>query len=107
MGIFEKQVSRRDGSYGKAFWEELRTKKVPKGQPHAGEWAIDHYSRKIVQDEAGFIAVNSDLAKVQFQITKFWQTLIAHSGAWHYDQGRPGDPTVDPAREAITIARWL
>jgi hypothetical protein len=93
-----KASQERDGSYGKAFWEAIRTKKVPKGQPHAGEWALDHYSRKIVQDEAGFIAVNSDLAKVQFRITEFWQILIAHSGAWHYDQGRPVDTTVDPAK---------
>lgn len=88
----------RDGSYGKAFWQAIRTKKVPTGQPHAGEWALDLYSRKIVQDEAGFIAVNTDLAKVQAKITEFWQILIAHNDVWHYSQVRPNDPTVDPAK---------
>lgn len=91
-----KKSDPRDGSYGKEFWKVIRTKRVPAGRPHAGEWAIDFYSRKIVQDEAGLIATNTDLAKVQFRIAEFWNIAIANKGIWHYDQGRPKDVTVSP-----------
>lgn len=87
----------KDGSYSKLFCEKLRSKRVPPGKPNAGEYAVDFYSRKIVQDEAGFIATNTDLAKVQFRITEFWNIAIANAFIWHYSQHRPGDPTINPA----------
>jgi hypothetical protein len=92
------KAQRRDGSYGKDFCQILRSKRVPSGSTHEGEYAVDFYSRKIVQDEAGFIATNSELAKVQLKIVEFWNIAIEHASIWHYSQRRPGDVTVDPAR---------
>jgi hypothetical protein len=90
-----KKTDPRDGSYGKEVWEHIRTRRVPTG-PHKGEYALDFYSRKIVQDEAGLIAVGTALAKVQFWINDFWRKTIANADRWHYDQHRLFDPTVDP-----------
>jgi hypothetical protein len=93
-----KKSAPKDGSYGIEFCKELRTKRVPPGNPNSGEYAVDHYSRKLVQDEAGVIATNTDLAKVQFRITEFWNILIANKNKWHYSQHRPIDVTVNPAQ---------
>ena len=93
-----KKTQPRDGSYTEACCVVMRAKKVPQGRPNAGEWALDHYSRKIVQDEAGQISTSDDVSRVQFFIAQFWNTIIANSGAWHYSQHRPIDTTVDPAR---------
>lgn len=85
----------RDGSYGKEVWEHIRTRRVPAG-PHKGEYALDHYSRKIVQDEAGAAAIGDDVRKVQFYIRDFWLKAIANNWRWHYSQHRLFDATVDP-----------
>lgn len=91
-----KRTDPRDGSYGPEVWEHVRTRRVPAG-PHKGEWALDAYSRKIVQDEAHVLATSTDVAKVQARISEFWRAAIAHASIWHYWQGRPFDPTVNPA----------
>lgn len=83
----------RDGSYGKDVWEHIRTRKIPKGQPNAGKWALDPYSRKIVQDEAGITSQSREVQKVQFYIHEWWTRAIAANYRWHYWQGRPGDVT--------------
>lgn len=88
----------RDGSYGIQVWEHIRTRKVPLKREHAGEWALDFYSRKIVQDEAGVLSTSNAVQKVQFYINQFWHIAVAHNNIWHYSQRRPGDPTVDPAK---------
>lgn len=90
-----KKSEPRDGSYGKEVWEHVRTRHVPAG-PHKGEWALDGYSRKIVQDEAHVIATSTEVAKVQFYISEWWRIAIAHADIWHYSQRRPFDPTVRP-----------
>jgi len=97
QGILKKSDP-RDGSYGKAVWEHIRTRKVPPGKPNSGEYAIDFYSRKIVKDEAGELSGSNDIQKVQFFINEFWRIAIANRGIWHYSQNRPFDSTVDPSR---------
>jgi hypothetical protein len=92
-----KKSQPRDGSYSEKCCEIMRTKKVPAGRPNAGEWGVDMYSRKIVQDEAGKITTGGDVSKVQFYIAQFWNILIEHSSSWHYSQHRPIDTTVNPA----------
>lgn len=96
QGIRTKEQP-RDGSYGKEVWEHIRTRRVPSG-PHKGEYALDPYSRKIVQDEAGLIATSTEMAKVQYYISEWWRIAIAHASIWHYSQKRPFDPTVAPDR---------
>lgn len=96
QGIRPKNLP-KDGSYGKEVWEHIRTRKVPDG-PHKGEYALDHYSRKIVQDEAGILSTSAEVAKVQFYIAEWWRIAIAHSSIWHYSQRRPGDVTAAPDR---------
>lgn len=86
----------RDGSYGPAVCEKMRTKKIPAGKPNAGEWALDKYSRKIVQDEAKAQFTSSEVQKVQFYIRDFWLKTISVNWKWGYDQDRPFDPTVWP-----------
>jgi len=86
----------RDGSYGKEVWEVVRNRRVPEG-PHKGEWALDEYSRKIVQDEAKITATSAKVQKVQFYIHEFWTIAIKYNYRWGYWQGRPGDVTVNPA----------
>jgi len=86
----------RDGSYGKEVWEVVRNRRVPEG-PHKGEWALDEYSRKIVQDEAKLTATSQEVQKVQFYIREFWIKAINVNYAWHYSQNRPFDPTVNPS----------
>lgn len=94
QGIRTKEQS-RDGSYGKDVWEHIRTRRVPTG-PHKGEYALDFYSRKIVQDEAHLTSTSDDVARVQAAIREFWLAAIANNWRWHYSQNRPFDPTVDP-----------
>lgn len=94
QGIRPKALP-RDGSYGKEVWEHVRTRRVPAG-PHKGEYALDFYSRKIVQDEAHLTSSSSDVAKVQSFIREFWLKAIAVNWKWHYSQNRLFDPTVDP-----------
>lgn len=85
----------RDGSYGKDVWEHIRTRRIPSG-PNKGKYALDFYSRKIVQDEAQFVAIDSKIAKVQFWIRDFWLKAITNNWRWHYSQNRLFDSTVDP-----------
>jgi hypothetical protein len=87
-----------DPSYGKLAWEKMRAQRVPKGRPHAGEWAFDKYSRKIVQDEAGVIADSQEMATIQRYIVEWWRIAINKKSIWHYSQVRPGDPSVAPDR---------
>lgn len=85
----------RDGSYGKTVWQKLLNKRVPSG-PHKGEYALDHYSRKIVQDEAHAQFTSTQVQKVQAAIRDFWLKAISVNWKWHYSMDRAFDPTVDP-----------
>ena len=87
----------RDGSYGREVWEHIRTRRIPQGRPNAGKYALDFYSRKIVQDEAGQIATSTGVQRVQFFIAEFWRLAIENNHVWNYSQHRPGDVTVNPA----------
>lgn len=86
----------KDG-YGQGRWKLVRGLIVPAGRDHAGEYAADLYSRKLVQDEAGATNEGDDEARVQKRITEFWTIAIANAGAWHYGQMRPGRVNVNPA----------
>ena len=86
----------KDPSYGKIAWALMRKQKVPKGRPHAGEFAFDTPARKLVQDEAKVTSDSDEMTLVQYWVRDFWMKAIANAVKWHYDQGRPGDVTVKP-----------
>ena len=92
QGLRSKSLP-RDGSYTKEVCQHMRTRRIPAGQPNAGKYALDPYSRKIVQDEAGIIASSREVQKVQFYIREFWLAAIAANNRWWYTQRRPGDVT--------------
>jgi hypothetical protein len=83
------------GDYGKGSWEKIRAATFVKDGTTL--YALDKYSRLLIQNEAGATAESDAEAKVQKFITEFWTIAIAHNGAWHYDQDRPFDVSVDPA----------
>lgn len=87
----------KDGSYGPEVCQKMRTKRIPASQPNAGDWALDAYSRKIVQDEAGAQFTSSQVQKVQYWIRDFWLKAISSNYRWHYWMGRPIDVTADPS----------
>jgi hypothetical protein len=83
--------------YADGRWKKIRAAIIPAGLAHAGEYALDRYARTLIQDEAGLTASSTAEARVQKFITEFWEIAIAHAGAWHYSQARPGKVIVDPA----------
>jgi hypothetical protein len=91
----------RDPSYGKLAWAKMRSIKVPKGRPNAGEYAFDFYSRKLVQDEAHVTSDSDAEALVQRFIREFWLAAINNEDAWHYSQSRPVDVTIDPKASSV------
>jgi hypothetical protein len=51
----EDALDRWDGGkngYAEGRWEKLRNAKIPSGEPHAGEWAIDSECKRLVKEEA-------------------------------------------------------
>lgn len=86
----------KDG-YGEGRWEKIRGAVIPSGLDHAGEFALDRYARKLVQDEAGETSSSTDEARVMVQIEGFWRLAIANAAKWGYSQDRPFRVEVDPA----------
>lgn len=90
-----------DPSYGQLVWSVMRKQKVPKSRPHAGEYAFDFYSRKLVQDEAKIENDSDEEALVMRYIREFWLAAINNEEAWHYDQARKIVVDVNP--RAISV----
>lgn len=91
----------KDPSYGRLVWAKMRSVKVPKGRPNAGEYAFDFYARKLVQDEAKVDNDSDDEALVMRYIREFWLAAINNESAWHYSQNRPVDITVNPVAKSV------
>jgi hypothetical protein len=91
----------KEPSYGKLAWAKMRATRVPKGRPHAGEYAFDKYARKLVQDEAKATADSDEQALVQKYIREFWLLAIQNEPAWHYSQARPFKIDVDPKARSV------
>jgi hypothetical protein len=89
------------GMYGTESWENMRSAIVPKGREHAGEYALDRYARKLIQDEAGAETTSDELAKFQKHFVKFSQLAIANEKNWHYTQGRPGKLNINPSAASV------
>jgi hypothetical protein len=89
------------GNYGKLSWQAIRKEIVPPGRIHSGEYALDHYARKLIQDEAGEQSGGTDEQVVQGWLIKFATLAIANEANWHYSQHRPIYVNVDPSASAI------
>jgi hypothetical protein len=89
-----------DGIYGMQAWKMLRSAKVPKGKPNAGEYAIDKYSRDLLQKEwaAGQVPTAEDVRQA---ITEFCLKAERNEDNWHYRQARPVDVTIDPSASYV------
>lgn len=83
--------------YGEGRWKKIRGARVPEGRTHEGEYALDLYARKLIQDEAGETSESDKEALVQRYITEFWQKAIQNRSRWHYTQNRPFRVDVDPS----------
>ncbi len=83
--------------YGKGRWEKLRSARVPAGEPHAGEYALDQYARTLVQNEAGRTSESTDEEKVQAAISRFGYSIIQNASRIGYAQFRPVPVTVNPS----------
>lgn len=95
---FDKVDPRDNGSvsgYDNTRWKILRSLKVPAGRPNAGEWALDAYSCKLLQDEAG-ASGDRDEELVRVAIAEFCRLAIGNEPRIGYRQFRPGPTFVDP-----------
>ncbi|HSE43745.1 MAG TPA: hypothetical protein VLA89_00295 [Gemmatimonadales bacterium] len=87
--------------YGKGRWTKIRAARVPAGQTHAGEYALDFYARKLIQDEAGATSGSTDEAAFFKYFVEFMRAAIRNEAAWHYDQGRPFGLNINPLAGSI------
>jgi hypothetical protein len=85
-----------DGIYGQQAWKLLRTMKVPAGRPNAGQYAIDKFSRDLVQEEWRESRL-PDEDDIRAAMRDFCLKAEANEGNWHYLQRRPVDVTIDPS----------
>lgn len=83
----------KDG-YGEGRWNRIRAARVPSGEAHAGERALDAYAIKLVQDEAD--TTPSDEEKVRRAIAEFGFQIIANKDRIGYRQFRPVPTLVNP-----------
>lgn len=81
--------------YGEGRWQKIRAQRIPAELPHAGEYALDAYAIKLVQDEAGQLGP-SDEERVRKEIAHFGYTIIGNAARIGYRQFRPGPTYVDP-----------
>lgn len=87
--------------YGKGRWTRLRSMKARTDGPHAGEWALDDYSRKLIQDEAKETADSDELWVLQKLITEFCLLAVKNEPNWHYSQNRPFKLNINPSASSI------
>lgn len=83
--------------YGEGRCKKLRSARVPKGREHAGEYALDAYGQKLIQDEAGATDEGDDEAEVMRYIREFWRKAVQNRARWRYTQTRPFQVFVDPS----------
>ncbi len=86
----------KDG-YGEGRWNKIRAARVPIGRDHAGEYALDFYSRKLIQDEAGATSGGDEMSRFFGFFREFCLAAIRNEPNWHYDQGRPFGLPIDPS----------
>lgn len=89
------------GIYGTKTWEAMRKAVVPMGKTHAGEYALDLYARKLIQDEAGVTSDSAKMTKFQTFFAEFCNLAIKNEPNWHYTQKRPGKLNINPSAEYI------
>jgi hypothetical protein len=92
-------ISPASGSYGQRSWVLLRAARVPPGRPNSGEYAIDFYSRTIVQAEARVFAESKKQEDVQEAIAEWCRKAIANEPRIHYSQVRPVKLPIDPSSQ--------
>jgi Peptidase family M23 len=108
----EDALDRWDGGkngYAEGRWEKIRNAKIPKGIPHAGEWALDSECKRLVKEEAKKAEPWANLGPV----FNGGASVLAHD-CTHLTSGIPLYPAFDDAftqgttiiaPEEITITR--
>lgn len=102
-GIQRQQGIEPDSGWvGEFTFNTLRSIRIPKGLPHAGEPAMDATSVNLINQAWGMFggrepAGSSDEDQVRAAIVEFCETGLAHPGGWDYQLVRPLDVSVDPA----------
>lgn len=91
-----------DPSYGPLVNAKMRTMKVPKGRPNAGEYALDFPARRMVQAEALITSESEQEELVMHFIRQFWIAAINNENAWHYSQNRPVKVDVIPTASSVS-----
>lgn len=96
---YDRKVSAGTGNngYSKGRWQRLRSMKARHDGPHAGEWALDTYGMKLIQDEAGETSDSDALTVLQQHMVVFVKAAIKNEPNWHYDMSRPVKLDIDPA----------
>lgn len=87
--------------YAKGRWEKIRGARIPAGRPNAGDYALDLYSRKLIQDEAGVVADSDDEGVFFGFITEFMRAAIRNQVNWHYSQTRPFALDINPSANLV------
>jgi hypothetical protein len=88
-----------NNGYATGRWERLRNMKARSDGPHAGEWALDEYSQRLIRDEAQASSGVPDLGPM-FNGGK---SVLAHD-LTHATSGIPLYPAFDDAfSEGIAI----
>lgn len=87
--------------YGKGRWNRLRGMMADSQGQHAGEYALDFYGRKLIQDEAHETADSDQLYVLQRYITEFCLAAIRNEPNWHYSQDRPFKLNINPSASSI------
>lgn len=99
--------------YGRGRWEKIRAAKVPKGKPHAGEYALDAVALQLIKDE--YVAAHPPPPPVPSLVYPHDKNFHSYSGGYLHQTGgisgnwaldflaAPGTPVLAP--EAGTISR--
>jgi hypothetical protein len=97
----QKQGLTGNNGYGKGRWERLRAMPARVDGQHAGEYALDSYGQKLIQDEAGATSDSTELEVFQRYFTEFCKLAIENEDNWHYDQGRPVKLNINPSAGSV------
>lgn len=100
---YDKKVGAIPGNgYGKGRWTRLRAMRAQADGPHAGEYALDDYGRKLIQDEAHETADSDELYVLQKFITEFCVAAVKNEPNWHYSMNRPFKLDINPSAASIS-----
>lgn len=78
------------GNIAMPMFQILRKRKVPAGKPHAGEWAMDPVSVRLLEDAYDIkYPPELPIEVVREALTEFLGGIEDYRGRWDYTQRRP------------------